>query len=170
MRGLDFRLEEPGAIRGTVRDSLGALVEGAAIFLRDEEGRLIELFSVAQTNASGKFEYPGLAPGEYTITARTASQASAGGTPVRIRSGEASETTVVVDAGTVEQGPAMNGMLGLAQIMERYNGGLGSAVQRVGPLPPGTYRVQAIAEDGRSAERPVTLSGKAERKVKLRLR
>jgi len=191
VRGLDFRLEEPGSIRGTVRDAAGQLVKDAAIFVRDEEGRLVELFSVAQTNASGSFDYRALTPGEYTVTARTTTLASAGVTPVRVRAGEASEVTVTVEAGTVllvslvdesgadvpsrvsvvdDQGREMNGMLGLAQIMELYDGGVGSTEQRVGPLPPGAYRVRAFAEDGRSAERPVTLTGTSERKVKLRFR
>ena len=47
---------------------------------------------------------------------------------------------------------------------------MGSAVQRVGPLPPGSYSVRAFTEDGRSTERDVSLSGRPERKVKLRLR
>lgn len=191
LQGLDFRLEEPGAIRGTVRDATGALVDGASIFVRDEEGHLVELFSLAQTNASGSFEYPGLAPGHYTVTARTSALASAGGTPIRVRSGETSEVTVAVEAGTIllvtlvdksgadvpsrvsvldAGGREMNGMLNLTEIMERASGGLGSAVQRVGPLPPGRYEVRAFADDGRSTERAVTLKGKPERKVRLRLK
>jgi hypothetical protein len=43
-------------------------------------------------------------------------------------------------------------------------------VQRVGPLPPGSYEVRAIAEDGRSAQRPLELTGQPERKLKLRLK
>jgi len=64
----------------------------------------------------------------------------------------------------------MNGMLGLTQIMEIYNNGLGGSVQRVGPVPAGVYVVRASTEDGRSAERKVTARGQAERKVKLRLK
>jgi hypothetical protein len=191
VRGLDFRLGSSGKIEGTVRDAGGALVSGASIFVRDEEGHLVELFSVAQTNASGGFEYPGLAPGDYTLTARTPSLTSAEGVPVRIRSGETSEVTVVVHAGTIlvvtlvdrsgadvparvsvldSEGREMNGMLGMAEIMERYSGGLGSTVQRVGPLPPGSYKVRAFAEDGRSTEKRITLEGRPERKAKLWLK
>ncbi len=189
--GIDFRLEQPGSVRGTVRDGAGQLVAEASIFLRDDEGRLVELFSLASTNASGTFEYPGLAPGEYSVTARTKSLASSAGVPVRVRSGESSEVTVVVEPGTLlfvsledasgtdlpsrvsvldDKGRELNGMMGLAELMERYSAGLGEAVQRVGPLPPGTYEVRAIAEDGRTAERPVSLTGQAERKLKLRLK
>jgi hypothetical protein len=64
----------------------------------------------------------------------------------------------------------MNGMLGLAEIMERYSGGMTSAVQRVGPLPPGSYQVRAFAADGRSTERTVAVAGQAEEAVRLRLK
>ena len=37
----------------------------------------------------------------------------------------------VIDA----EGREMNGMLGLTELLERYTGGLGSSVQRVGPCP-----------------------------------
>jgi len=190
-RGLDFRLEQPGSVRGTVRDAAGSLVAEASIFLRDDEGRLVELFSLASTNASGTFEYPGLAPGNYTVTARTKTLASAAGVPVSVRSTESSEVTVVLEPGTLllvsledssgtdvpsrvsvldAKGREMNGMMGLAELMQRYSGGLGEAVQRVGPLSPGTYEVRAIAEDGRTAQRPVSLTGQPERKLKLRLK
>jgi carboxypeptidase family protein len=189
--GIDFRLQQPGSVHGTVRDAAGNPVAEASIFLRDEGGRLVELFSLASTNASGKFEYPGLAPGAYAATARTRTLASAAAVPVRVRSDESSEVTLVLEPGTIllvsledssgsdipsrvsvvdDKGREMNGMLGLAELMERYAGGLGDAVQRVGPLPAGTYEVRAIAEDGRSAQRPVSLTGQAERKVKLRLK
>ncbi|HEX6885547.1 MAG TPA: carboxypeptidase regulatory-like domain-containing protein [Planctomycetota bacterium] len=189
--GVDFRLELPGTVRGTVRDAAGNLVAEASIFLRDEEGRLVELFSLASTNASGSFEYPGLAPGEYTLTARTRALASAAAVPVRVRSGEKSDVTVTLEPGTIllvsledssgadipsrvsvldDKGRELNGMMGLAELMERYSGGLGESVQRVGPLPPGSYEVHAIAADGRSVKRPVELTGQAERKLKLRLK
>jgi len=191
VRGVDFRLEQPGTVRGTVRDASGNLVAEASIFLRDDDGRLVELFSLASTNASGSFEYPGLAPGEYAVTARTRTLASSSAAPVRVRSGETSEVTVVLEPGTIllvsledssgadvparisvldDKGREMNGMLSLNELMERYSGGLGDAVQRVGPLSAGTYQVRAIAEDGRTAERPVTLDGQTERKLKLRLK
>lgn len=189
-RGLDFRLEQPGSVHGTVRDAAGNLVAEASIFLRDDEGRLVELFSLASTNASGTFEYPGLAPGEYSVTARTQTLSSTAGVPVRVRADEKSEVTVVLEPGTIllvsledssgadlpsrvsvldGKGREMNGMMGLAELMRRYSGGLGDAVQRVGPLPPGNYTVRATAEDGRSVERPLNLTGQAERKLKLRL-
>ena len=45
-----------------------------------------------------------------------------------------------------------------------------SKEQRIGPLPPGSYTVTAVLDDGRSAKKTVKLTGRAERKVKLRAR
>jgi len=191
IRGVDFELVEPGSLHGTVRDSSGGLVAHAAIFVRNEDGHLLEKFSLSETNASGSFEYSGLAPGDYTVAARSSTLASARGIPVTVRSGESTETTIAVGPGTMllvtltdktgsdipsrvsvmdSKDREMNGMLGLAKIMERYSGGLNNTVQQVGPLPPGSYKVRAVAEDGRSTVRPVNLTGQAERKVKLRLK
>jgi hypothetical protein len=42
--------------------------------------------------------------------------------------------------------------------------------RRIGPLAPGTYRVTAVAADGRTKSKKVKLDGRPERKLKLRLR
>ncbi len=188
---LNFELEAPGELHGVVRDAAGKPVAEASIFLRDEEGRLLELFSFQATNASGAFEYDGLAPGEYTITARAEGMTSATDTTVRIRADEVTETTVVVDAGTTllvsltdksgavvrsrvsvldENGHEMNGMLSLNELMARISGGVDGKEQRVGPLAPGVYEVSTKTEDGRSAQRRVRVSNKPEKKVRLRLK
>ena len=94
---------------------------------------------------------------------------------MRVRSGETSDVTVVVGPGTMllvtlvdktgadirsrvsvldADGRDVNGMLGLTEIMERYSGGLDNTVQRVGPLPPGSYKVRAVAEDGGARPAP----------------
>ena len=188
---LNFELEAPGELHGIVRDAAGKPVSEASIFLRDEDGRLLELFSFQATNASGAFEYDGLAPGEYTITARAEAMTSSTDVAIRISSGETTETTVTVDAGTMmlvslkdksgadirsrvsvldEHGHELNGMLSLNELMARISGGVDATEQRVGPLSPGHYQVSTVAEDGRSATRRVRVSGKPEKKVRLRLK
>lgn len=188
---VNFQLESPGELHGIVRDSDGKPVADASIFLRDAEGRLLELFSFQTTSASGSFEYDGLAPGEYTITARAEGLASNIDTAVRIQSGEVTEATVAVGAGTMllvsltdksgadirsrvsvldEHGHEVNGMLSISELMARVSGGVDGKVQRVGPLPPGAYQVRAFAEDGRSASRRARLGGKPEKNLKLRLK
>ncbi|QDV08629.1 Nickel uptake substrate-specific transmembrane region [Planctomycetes bacterium Poly30] len=187
---LDFELEAPGELHGVVRDAAGKPAAEASIFLRDENGRLLELFSFQATNASGAFEYDGLAPGEYTLTARAEGMASTTDTPLRIRSGEVTETSITVDTGTMllvslqdktgadirsrvsvrdEHDHEVNGMLSLNELMARISGGVDGKEQRVGPLPPGTYEVSCVAEDGRTATRRVRLTGKPEKKLRLRL-
>ena len=54
--------------------------------------------------------------------------------------------------------------------MEQYNGGLGGTEKKVGPLAPGTYVVRAVAADGRSTKKTVTLGGQEKRKLRLRLK
>ncbi|MEL6431860.1 MAG: hypothetical protein AAFR54_22020, partial [Planctomycetota bacterium] len=132
-----------------------------------------------------------LAPGNYTITARADGQASTGTDTVRVRSGETTEATVTVDSGTTlvvslsdksganvqsqvsvrdERGREMNGMLSLEALMERATGGAEDSAQRIGPLPPGRYTVEATAADGRTAKRRVRLDGQAQKKLRLRLK
>lgn len=191
LQNVNFELKAPGSIKGVVRDTAGAPVKDAAIFVRDRDGRLLELFSLTQTNASGTFNYTSLTPGEYTISARSPGLSSTSELALRVVAGEATDVALTMDVGTLllisisdkseshvparvsvldENGHEMNGMLGLTQIMEIYNNGLGGSVQRVGPVPAGVYVVRASTEDGRSAERKVTARGQAERKVKLRLK
>ena len=54
--------------------------------------------------------------------------------------------------------------------MTIFTEGVEKTEQRVGPLPPGTYTVRAVTEDGRSSKKVVTLSGQEKRKVRLRLK
>ena len=188
---VDFQLEAPGELHGIVRDAAGKPVAEASIFLRDEKGRLLELFSFQATNSSGVFEYDGLAPREYTITARAEGMTSSSDAAIRIRSGEVAEAEVTVDVGTTllvsmadkagddirsrvsvldEEGHEMNGMLSLNELMERISEGVDGKEQRVGPLAPGVYTVSAVTQDGRAASRRVRLDGSPEKKLRLRLK
>ena len=188
---VDFQLEAPGHLHGIVRDAAGKPVADASIFVRDEKGRLVELFSFQATNSSGKFEIDDLGPGEYTVTARTNVLASATDTTVQVRSGKTTEATVAVDTGTIllvslsdssgaairsrvsvvdSRGFEVTGMLSLTELMDRISGGTDGTEQRVGPLPPGRYRVHAYAEDGRSVSKTARVTGQERKKIKLRLR
>ena len=151
----------------------------------------MELFSFQATNASGKFDYDGLAPGEYSVEASADGLASSGTDKVRIRAGETSSVTVTLEAGTVllvslkdksgqdlrcqvsvvdEQGREVNGMLSLEALIERAMIGTDDDVQRVGPLPPGRYTVSATAADGRTVNRKTRLDGRETKRLTLRLK
>jgi hypothetical protein len=190
VEGIEFRLRKAGRITGLVRTSDGAPAKDVTVFLRDEAGRPLERFSMVATDASGRFSYEGLEPGSYTAVARSAAQVSAESAPVRVREGDAAEVTLVLSPGTIllvslsddggamldcsvqvldEQGRQVNGMTSMAELMAAFNKGeFTSKEQRVGPLPPGRYKVLVKARDGRSVTKPVTLTGQPERKLNVR--
>jgi len=191
LRNVEFHLEKPGTIMGTVVDHSGKPVSDAVLFARNEAGNLLETFSFLTSDAGGRFEYTGLAPGNYTIAARMGSGASSENEIIRVRSEEVTEAKLTLDPGTIlkvtlqdksgklvaavisitdAEGREMNGMLAIKDIMEKYTSGVGSLEQNVGPLPPGIYTVRASTEDGRSTRKSVTLSGQESRKLRLRLK
>ena len=57
--------EQRGAIEGVVRDTSGAVLPGATVEARSENGAVIS----TQTDATGLFRFPSLAPGTYSIVA-----------------------------------------------------------------------------------------------------
>ena len=190
--GLDFRLPRPGTIAGRVVDLAGMPLEGASIFVRDETGNLLERFSMITTDGSGQFTYEGVAPGAYTVSARTQELASFESEPVRVVEGQSTDCVLTLDAGTIllvrvtdksgedvkarvsvvdSEEREVNGMLSFQDLANAASGEIfSSKEQRVGPLPPGGYAVTAYAEDGRVTSKPVTLTGQSERKIKIRLK
>lgn len=192
LKGVDFRLEEPGTLKGSVLDLGGQPVAEAAIFLRDSDGNSLDRFSFVATDSAGQFTYPGLTPGAYLVTARGAGFVSAEGATANVRSGQQEQIQLTVDAGTTlivslsdkqgnpvecsvevldSEGHQVNGMWSMSELMAAFStGGFSSLEQKIGPLPPGKYRVLAKSSDGLSANKPVTLrSSSATRKLNLRL-
>lgn len=192
IRGIDFRLGQGCKLSGRVLDASGRPVPEAAVFVRDGEGQLLERLSFLETDGSGRFTYPGVEPGSYTVSARKGALAAPESALLRVteeapaefelRMGEGTELVVQLTDrdGTPlraavsvldEAGRQVNGLLSMTELMEAFREGrLLSNEQRVGPLPPGHYVVTAVAEDGRDATKPVNLDGQEERKLTLRLR
>jgi hypothetical protein len=191
LRGIDFRLSDPGELSGTVRAAGGSPVASAAIFVRDEDGNLLERFSMIVSDAAGKFSYPGLAPGRYEVTASLDDQVSPPGELVSVPEGGRGEIDVTLDVGITmtvtvvdksgapiqarvsvvdSEGREMSGMISLQAITKALGEGFVNDAQQVGPLPPGKYRVTAILDDGRQEDKRVTLrAGRIERHVTLRI-
>lgn len=188
---VDFRLERSGEITGSVTDAAGRPVSGCAIFVRDAGGNLLERFSMISTGPDGKFRYTGVAPGEYRVTARSTEEASVDPRPVRVTAGSPAAVTLTLGPATVlrvqvidksgddvharvsvlsDDGAQMNGMLAYADLVGGLGEGFSTKEQRVGPLPPGRYEILAVADDGRTTRKPVTLSGQPERWIKVRLK
>lgn len=189
LAGVELRLAPPGRIAGTVRDASGAPIADANVFARDERGQAVDSLTMCRTESDGTFTYLGVAPGKYTIFARTATHATAEGTPGLAREGETSRVDLVALPGTIlnvsfedregrrlrgsvsvrdERGREMTGFHGMESLESMISEGIDTRVQRVGPLPPGEYQVSAIADDGRSDRKTVQLRGQEERSVKLR--
>ena len=143
------------------------------------------------SGADGAFTYAGVAPGQYSVVARSLEAASTEENWIRVQENETTRVNLslapgtmllvqVVDASGADvkawisvedpEGRELNGMIGFAHILRRMSEGFDSDLQRIGPLPPGEYTVRIEAEDGRTAKKPVTLDGREERKLKIRLR
>ncbi len=192
LTGVDFRLGMAGTIAGKVLDATGAPVASATVFVRDESGFVLERLSFNATDDTGAFRYGGLGEGRYTVSARADALASPESAAVRVRPGETSEVTLRLDPGTMllvrcidedgadvrarvmvtdEAGRRVNGMTSFADLMGGFtDGGFDLSEERVGPLPPGRYFVEAFSDDGSSYKKPVQLSGQPVREIKLRVR
>jgi hypothetical protein len=193
LQDVDFRLKRPGEIRGRVVGVTGGAVQNAAIFVRDEAGRVLERFSMCMTDGTGSFSYSGVAPGKYTVSARTDDLASAESKPVVVPEDGVGNAIITLEAGTTlnvsvvdgtdgivrakiivtdEDGRQVNGLASYLEILSPDKPRIFSTEEQpVGPLPPGRYTVTAIDdEDGRTVTKPVTLSGQKERRLKIRLK
>ncbi len=186
-----LRLVDPGSISCRVTDDAGLPVEGASIFVRDSAGRPIEAFSLITTQATGLCSYSGLAPGSYTVSARSSDLACAESAPITVKAGEVTEVALTGRSGTVlrllfkdvegepkpanlqvlnDQGLDMMRMFGAADMALLYSKEpFMESERRIGPLPPGRYKVIATI-DGKTVEKSVRLRGKPTKRLTLRAR
>lgn len=190
-QGMDLSLPEPGSLEVTITDGQGTPLPGATLFVRDGGGRILEPLSMVASDGSGVAEYRGVAPGDYTLTARQGSLTSIETGVVRVKAGQATRAALVLEPGTVlwlsftdsdrnpkaatvsvtdTDGREYSGMVGMADLQALYiEGEFSPAEHRLGPLPPGKYIVRAHA-DGLSAEKSVRLRGDDEKRLTVRLK
>ncbi|QDU68982.1 carboxypeptidase-like regulatory domain-containing protein [Engelhardtia mirabilis] len=190
LEGIDFELGPPITVTGTVRSTNGEPVAAATIFVRDAAGNPIERFSMILTDASGRFRFEGLAPGEYSFSARNREMASIETDPVEVNAENPPVVNMVAEVGTTliarielddepsidasvrvfdEREHDVSGMVGYPDLMAAITAGFESGEFRIGPLAPGKYRVEATAPDGRSKSKVVVLGGSDERRVRIRI-
>lgn len=190
---VDLQLVEPGTINITVTDSTGAGVSGASVFLLDDQGRHSEMFSVQSTGQGGTLRMNSVAPGTYTLSARTGDLASQESLILNVRAGEASAMVLPLESGTLidatvklngeavaggtlqiidAEGRDLTRRMGLADTQQIYQGDAFTMTSRVfGPFPPGDYMVKASGPDGTAGTRRVRLKGtKARQKVTVKLK
>jgi protocatechuate 3,4-dioxygenase beta subunit len=187
---LRIRLEAAGEIRGRIVDASGRPAASAAVFVRDEAGRLVDSFTGTQSDAGGRFTYRGIAPGTYTVSARGESQACADGSRITVRSGEPTEVELALEPATMvvvtiesatgvasrarvrvldEEGREYAAMTTPAAMEAAFTQGFSTREHRIGPVPPGSYTVIATTFDGVEKKKPISLRGQEERRVRLDL-
>ena len=151
---------------------------------------MLERFSFMTTDAGGNFTYEGVASGKYSVFAKKGGEASQETEYVRVPEGGEGEVTVLLEPGAYAlvtiidaqneevrarikvidpDGRSVEGLLSLDDMMS-LSQGFSTTEQRIGPLPPGEYKVTATTDDGRTSTKPVTLRAGAERKLKIRLK
>jgi hypothetical protein len=69
----DVQLPGAGKLHGTVSNVTGQWISGARIRVTDEEGRPLSQFEMVRSGPDGSYEYVGLAPGTYLVSARRGS-------------------------------------------------------------------------------------------------
>ena len=189
-RDADFSLPVPGRIEVHVTYIDGGPAGGASIYVRDAGGNVLEVLGLCKTDASGRATYAGLAPGEYTICARTGELASEEVGGIRVEADETTRVELEVDSAgwlvvrtrdgagdpvgsalsvTDSEGREHANLLGEIEI-DTYVYAAATGEYRVGPLPPDRYRVTALAPDGSIETKRVSVKADAERKVTLRFR
>ncbi|MEE8467437.1 MAG: carboxypeptidase regulatory-like domain-containing protein, partial [Planctomycetota bacterium] len=186
-----LRLAGPGTIEVHVLDAVGHPLSQATLFVRDSSGRMLEPFAGVLTDATGSADYEGLAPGEYGVSARVAGLTCEETERVRVREGARTAVTLRLEQGTVltvklkdaagdpavgqvsltdSQGREMTGLFGMQDMQALLMEGAFSPTQvRLGPLPPGKYRVTATV-NGRTATKSVRLRGEPAKSTTLRVR
>lgn len=184
------RLDAPCAIEGVVRAGDGKPISGAAVFVRDSAGRVINPLSSCMTNTEGRFKFDGAAQGTYTLSARREQQTTRESAPVRTSPGEASSVELVMEGGTMlkvavedaqgkpvrasirvvdDAGREYGNMMSAESFRTMFSEGFSSTEQKMGPLPPGKYRVTATDDSGKSDSKPLSLSGQPERSLRIKL-
>jgi protocatechuate 3,4-dioxygenase beta subunit len=188
--GIVVQLDAPCTIEGTVRGNDGKPAGGASIFVRDAQGRTINPMSSCTTDADGKFRFDGAAPGNYTLIARREELSSRDSAPVAARAGQPATVELVLETGTMlkvsvedKEGKTVRASVSVvdsagreyANLMsteafgQMFADGFSSTERRIGPLPPGKYRVTATDDQGKSESKPLNLSGQAERDMRIKL-
>ncbi|HTF88522.1 MAG TPA: carboxypeptidase-like regulatory domain-containing protein, partial [Planctomycetota bacterium] len=189
--GIDFKLHTACQLEGKVLDAGGKPVSEASIFVRDEEGRPIDRLVMTSTNASGEFTQKGLAAGRYTVFARSAELVTAEEVSVELKEDEPASVELRVGEGTIlivtltgaegqeidasfsvidQKGRQVNGMVSLSDLMKIMSeGGFDTKHQRIGPLPPGKYTIDASTSEGAKTTKSVNLIGQSEKRITLKL-
>jgi hypothetical protein len=189
LQPIDLELTAPCALSGSVRDVDGKAASGVTVFVRDARGECLTRLSTCKTSDKGEFTYTGLAPGNYTVCAKSESRASRESASVAVRDATSARVNLTLEAATMlrvvtvdkndravraglsvtnESGFEVSDLQTGEGIGEFMSEGVSTSDQKSGPLPPGKYAVTATTIDGKTARNSVTLSGQAEQSLIVR--
>jgi hypothetical protein len=188
---VDFSLPGHGSIAVRVVDPELDPAEGVTVFARSADGLVIDPVSAAATGATGRATLTGLAAGQYTLLARGRGWSSFESEPVRVAEGAEASAEIRLQPGTMlrvairdragrpakgwirvcdSQEREVGGMFAMADLSAFFYQGVFSPTDPgAGPLPPGTYRIEAQAFGELSGTGKLTLSGEGERATTVRV-
>ncbi len=193
IEGLELSVRAPaGGLEVVARDDEGRPVAGAALFLRNALGELLDPLARVLTDGEGRAHIGSLSEGRYSLTARSVGLASPRIELVAVVPGNVSALELVLAPATIlvvscEDGrarpvPASIAVFdssgrrwdGLASPSEARSrlvlGGDSPTGAIVGPLPPGLYSLHCRPAAGGSATTTtLELTGEPERRITLRL-
>ncbi len=186
---IDFTLSGAQAVTGTVTGPAGDPVEGATVFARDATGNVLEPLSFVRTDSLGRFRYDGLSPGGYSFSARTGTSVArdcpsvavtldAPPAPIALmlESGailevvsERHERPVAAEVRVVDvAGRSMGGLMTDHDVAAVYREGRILGTSRIGPVPGGSYSIEARDAGGAVAVATVDAVAGGEHRVVLR--
>jgi hypothetical protein len=167
-------------MEGLVTGPDGKPFPGAVIFVRDESGSLVvRTYPPPSTDPSGRFTIEGLTPGKVIVGARTEHLVTVETPHVTLGPGETPRVTLALQPGTVlhvlvqeSSGKFVGASLRVVdergqQVGAAYPFGRdenGNPVSpdagvRIGPVPPGRYKITATNHDLASTSRDISVSG-----------
>lgn len=182
---VDLELHVAGELRGRVLTLDGEPVADASIELRDAGGAVVR-GAGASSDESGRFVVTGVPAGDLTVIAHRWREVTSRPVPVRVIAGGVAEVELELAPGTELRITALDagghevsarlkvededGRDHATPGAGRWKPRPGSATRRVGPLPPGRYRVTAILPGGARLQQSVALNGERARQLVLRER
>ncbi len=187
--GIELRTGETAKVEVLVLDSAGSPVAGAEVFAQNQKGLMLALHASIRTSSSGRLKLKHLGEGNFHFFARhgdeasplssTVSVGSHGEDPIRLTLEKGARGVIqVMDAGRAvparlwivnSRGDDFSSTLQTFDLNRYIREGNNSSKYDVGPLPPGTYKVRARVQDGRTVEGEFLLSADAPNSLTLQL-
>jgi hypothetical protein len=179
--GLLLLVEPTGSLQGRVLDPSGAPRSRASVYVRGPEGRwLAHWVDLGTELESGAFELDDLPPGDYTLLARHGELACAESEPVSVVAGETRDVELRLEPGAMlrlalvesDGAPTASAEFRVFDAFDRscdeprsvhdleilLAEGLAPNTRAIGPLAPGSYRIEARGPAGRIASAPAVLA------------